>query len=227
MAPKVLEKNIALLFMYRRKIVINFKSVELKHSPSSFPQSKRWSATVQSQKKKKAARRRIYSCFFTRNGSPLQKQQEKVKSQQLNKFAFSLTSKVQEPSAFHSESSKQVPRSWITSTRLQAEISKLAWPRRSHPARSTRVYNVLAYLYADYFDAGTPAVAVPIFSLKKKNKTSVSLEDCLSFSRGLSSVVCLSWKIQSIEKIVDGSAGYRPARERLCPRAGREHPQFW
>ena len=44
-----------------------------------------------------------------------------------------------------------------TSTRLQAEISKLAWPRRSHPARSTRVYNVLAYFYADYFDAGTPA----------------------------------------------------------------------
>ena len=75
-----------------------------------------------------------------------------------NKFAFSLTSEVQEPSAFHSESSKQVPRSWITSTRLQAEISKLAWPRtcRSHPARSTRVYNVLAYFYADYFDAGTP-----------------------------------------------------------------------
>ena len=53
---------------------------------------------------------------------------------------------------------KQVPRSWITSTRMQAEISKLAWPRRSHPARSTRVYNVLAYFYADYFDAGTPAL---------------------------------------------------------------------
>ena len=68
-----------------------------------------------------------------------------------------MTSKVQEPSAFHSESSKQVPRSWITSTRLQAEISKLAWPRRSHPARSMCVYNVLAYFYADYFDAGTPA----------------------------------------------------------------------
>ena len=60
------------------------------------------------------------------------------------------------PRAFHSDSSRQVPRSWITSTRLQAEISKLAWPRRSHPARSTRVYNVLAYFYADYFDAGTP-----------------------------------------------------------------------
>ena len=56
-----------------------------------------------------------------------------------------------------------------------------------------------------------PAAAVPIFSLKKKKKkkTSVSLEDSLSFSRGLSSVVCLSWKIQSIEKKVEGSAGYR------------------
>ena len=83
------------------------------------------------------------------------KRRSRVNNQ--NKFAFSLTSKVQEPSAFHSESSKQVPRSWITSTRLQAEISKLAWPRRSHPPRSTRVYNVLAYFYADYFDAGTPA----------------------------------------------------------------------
>ena len=60
----------------------------------------------------------------------------------------------------------------------------------------------------------------------KKKKTSVSLEDCLLFSRGLSSVVCLSWKIQSIEKEVEGSAGYRPARQRLCPRAGREDPQF-
>ena len=62
-----------------------------------------------------------------------------------NKFAFSLTSKVQEPSASHSESSKQVPRSWITSTRLKADISKVAWPRGSHPACSTCVYNVLAY----------------------------------------------------------------------------------
>ena len=65
MAPQVLEKNIALLFMYR-KIVIIFMSVELEHTPSSFPQSKRWSATVQSQKK--GSSRRIYSCFFTHNG---------------------------------------------------------------------------------------------------------------------------------------------------------------
>ena len=40
MAPQVLEKKIALLFTYR-KIVIIFKSVELEHTPSSFPQSKR------------------------------------------------------------------------------------------------------------------------------------------------------------------------------------------
>ena len=67
MAPQVLEKKIALLFTYR-KIVIIFKSVELEHTPSSFPQSKRWSATMQSQKKKKGSSRRIYSCFFTHNG---------------------------------------------------------------------------------------------------------------------------------------------------------------
>ena len=60
-------EKIALLFTYR-KIVIIFKSVELEHTPSNFPQSKRWSATVQSQKKKKGSSRRIYSCFFTHNG---------------------------------------------------------------------------------------------------------------------------------------------------------------
>ena len=38
--PQVLEKKIALLFTYR-KIVIIFKSVELEHTPSNFPQSKR------------------------------------------------------------------------------------------------------------------------------------------------------------------------------------------
>ena len=103
------------------------------------------------------------------------KRRSRVNNQ--SKFAYSLTSKVQEPSAFHSESSKQVPRSWITSTRLQAEISKLAWPRGSHPAHSTRVYNVLAYFYADYFDAGTP-VAVdhltepqPSTSLKQEQRS--------------------------------------------------------
>ena len=67
MAPQVLEKKIALLFTYRN-IMIIFKSVELGHTSSSFPQSKRWSATVQSQKKKKGSSRRIYSCFFTHNG---------------------------------------------------------------------------------------------------------------------------------------------------------------
>ena len=40
MEPQVLEKKIALLFTYR-KIVIIFKSVELEHTPSNFPQSKR------------------------------------------------------------------------------------------------------------------------------------------------------------------------------------------
>ena len=40
MAPQVLGKKIALLFTYR-KIVITFKSVELEHIPSSFPQSNR------------------------------------------------------------------------------------------------------------------------------------------------------------------------------------------
>ena len=33
-----------------------------------FPAIKRWSATVQSRKKKKSSSRRIYSCFFTHNG---------------------------------------------------------------------------------------------------------------------------------------------------------------
>ena len=65
MAPQVLEKKIALLFMYR-KIVIIFKSVELEHTPSSFPIKKVISDCAIS--KKKGSSRRIYSCFFTHNG---------------------------------------------------------------------------------------------------------------------------------------------------------------
>ena len=61
------EENCASLHVSKNRDII-FKSVELDHTPSSFPQSKRWSATVQSQKKKKGSSRRIYSCFFTHNG---------------------------------------------------------------------------------------------------------------------------------------------------------------
>ena len=70
MAPQVLEKKIVLLFMYR-KIVIIFKSVELEHTPSSFPQSngdQRLCNLKKKKKKKKGSSRRIYSCFFTHNG---------------------------------------------------------------------------------------------------------------------------------------------------------------
>ena len=126
MAPQVLEKKIALLFTYR-KIVIIFKSVVL--NLNTLRQVSRNQKGDQRlcnlKKRKKAALVGFIHVSSLTTGSPLQKQQEKVKSQQLT--AFSLTSRVQEPSAFHSESSKQVPRSWITSTRLQTEISKLAW----------------------------------------------------------------------------------------------------
>ena len=70
---------------------------------------------MRSKKKKKRKRQLssdniiIVHVSSLTTGSPLQKQQEKVKSRQLNKIAFSLTSKVPEPSAFHFESSKQVP----------------------------------------------------------------------------------------------------------------------
>ena len=88
MAPQVLEKKIALLFTYR-KIVIIFKSVELEHTPSSFPRSKRWSATVQPQKKrKKAALVGFIHISSLTTGSPLQEQQEKVKSQQLKQVCI-------------------------------------------------------------------------------------------------------------------------------------------
>ena len=41
MEPQVLEKKSALLFTYRKMVII-FKSVELvEHTPSNFPQSKR------------------------------------------------------------------------------------------------------------------------------------------------------------------------------------------
>ena len=88
MAPQVLEKKIALLFTYR-KIVIIFKSVELEHTPSSFPQSKRWSpgwsalgeiTCCNLKKWKKAALVGFIHVSSLTTGSPLQKQQEKVKS---------------------------------------------------------------------------------------------------------------------------------------------------
>ena len=150
--------KIALLFTYRI-IVIIFKSVELEHTPSSFPQSKKVISDYAISKKKKEKQAAVVVLFMflhsqRNHNSKNNKRRSRVNNR--NKFAFSLTSKLQEPSASHSESSKQGPRSWITSTRLQAETAKLAWPRGSHPGRSTRVYNVLAYLYADYFDAVTP-----------------------------------------------------------------------
>ena len=68
MAPQVLEKKIALLFTYR-KIVIIFKSVELEHSVK-FPAIKKVisDCAISKKKKKKGSSRRIYSCFFTHNG---------------------------------------------------------------------------------------------------------------------------------------------------------------
>ena len=82
MAPQVLEKKIALLFMYR-KILIIFKSVELEPTPSSFPQSSKVISDCAISKKKKAAIVGFIRVSSLTTGSPLQKQQEKVKSQQL------------------------------------------------------------------------------------------------------------------------------------------------
>ena len=91
MAPQVLEKKIALLFTYR-KIEIIFKSIELEHTPSNFPQSKRWSATVQSQKKKAALVGFIHDLHSQRDHhSKNNKRRSRVNN--LNKFAYSLTSR--------------------------------------------------------------------------------------------------------------------------------------
>ena len=86
MAPQVLEKKIALLFMYR-KIVINFKSVELEHSPSSQKGDQRL-CNLKKKKKKKAALVGFIHVSSLATGSPLQKQQEKVKSQQLKQVCI-------------------------------------------------------------------------------------------------------------------------------------------
>ena len=68
MAPQVLDKKIALLFTYR-KIVIIFKSVELGTHSVKFPAIKKViSDCAISKKKKIGSSRRIYSCFFTHNG---------------------------------------------------------------------------------------------------------------------------------------------------------------
>ena len=109
------------------------------------------------KKKRKANSRRIIHVSSLTTGSPLQKQQEKVKNQQLKQDCISPDLQSSRTKRFSLQELKTGASSWITSTRLQADISKLAWPRGSHPSRSMRVYNVLAYFYADYFNAGTPA----------------------------------------------------------------------
>ena len=148
-----------LLFTYRKIVVIS-KSVELEHTPSSFPQSKRGDQRLcnpKKKKKKKASSRRIFHVSSLTTGSPLKKQQEKVKSQQLKQDCILPDLQSSRTKRFSLRELKTGFSSWITSTRLQAEISTLACPRGSHPARGMRVYNVLAYFYADYFDAGTLA----------------------------------------------------------------------
>ena len=80
MAPQVLKRKIALLFTYR-KFVIIFKSVELEHTPSSFLNQKGDQQLCNLKKKKEALVGFIHVSSLT-TGSPLQKQQEKVKSQQ-------------------------------------------------------------------------------------------------------------------------------------------------
>ena len=87
MEPQVLEKKIALLFTYR-KIVIIFKSVELEHTPSNFPQSKGDQRLCNLEKRKKAALVGFIHVSSLTTGSPLQKQQEKVKSQQLKQVCI-------------------------------------------------------------------------------------------------------------------------------------------
>ena len=113
MAPQVWERKIAHLFT-SRKIMIIFKPVELEHTPWSFLQPKRWSVTVRSKKKKKKALSPMISsdnsCFFTHNEITTPKDNKRrSRDKNENKIAFSLISKVQEPSAFHSESSRQAP----------------------------------------------------------------------------------------------------------------------
>ena len=157
MAPQVLEKKIALLFTYR-KIVIIFKSVELEHTPSSFPQSKRWSATMQSQKKKKGSSRRIYSCFFTHDG---------ITTPKTTRESQESTTKTSLHLAWPPKFMNEVlftPRAQSRFLDLGLLLRGCRPKSRSLPCRVEVIHPVvracttfLAYFYADYFDAGTPA----------------------------------------------------------------------
>ena len=158
MAPQVLEKKIALLFTYR-KIVIIFKSVELEHTLSSFPQSKGDQRTLQTQKKKeKKAALAIVGFIHVSSlttGSPLLKQQEKVKSQQLKQVCISPDLLSSRTKCF---SLRELKNRFLD---LGLLLRGCRPKSRSLPGRveviqpvSTRVYNVLAYFYADYFWRG-------------------------------------------------------------------------
>ena len=115
MASQVLERKIVLLFTYR-KIVIIFKSVELEHTPfrqASCNQKGDQRLCDQKKKKKKKKPALVgYFFMFLRSQRDHHSKNNKIRSRVNNKdkIAFSLTSKVPDwPSAFHSESSKQVP----------------------------------------------------------------------------------------------------------------------
>ena len=127
------------------------------------------------KERKEASSRPIFHVSSLTTGSPLQKQQEKVKNQQLKQDCISPDLQCSRTKRFSLQEFKTGASSWTTSTLLQAENSKLAWPRGSHPSRGTRVYNVLAYSYADYFDASTPTLGsarlVLILPWRKKIET--------------------------------------------------------
>ena len=82
-------------------------------------------AISKKKKEKKASSRRIIHVSSLTTGSPLEKQQEKVKNQQLLVKQDCISPDLQSPRTkrFSLQELKTGASSWITSTRLQAEIS--------------------------------------------------------------------------------------------------------
>ena len=119
MAPQVLVRKNELLFTYQR-IVIIFKSVEIEHTPSSFPQSNSWSVDVRFQSKIEREREKrgklqlssdvrqfmfLHSWWDHRSKN----NNRRSRGNKLNKIAFSLTTESKDIARFFQyESSKPI-----------------------------------------------------------------------------------------------------------------------
>ena len=112
-------------------------------------------------KKRKASSGRLIHVSSLTTGSSLQIQQEKVKSQQQTRLPLAWPPKFKNQVFFTPRAQNRfIFLNYFYAVAGRNLEACLAARKSSNRSRRTRVYNVLAYFYADYFDAGRPAGCV-------------------------------------------------------------------